>query len=378
LITREDSSIVEYFKEIINQPAVKNRFIKSIANRRLAHAYLFYGPEGSGKESFALEIAKALNCQDKLSRPCNHCSSCSKITQLKHPDIKFIFPEATNWTPKDIQNKYQLKAENPYSRIELSGSTSISISKIRELKNEAKFTPYEAEKKVYIISEADKMTRESANSFLKLLEEPPDTLIIILITTSLNRLLDTIKSRCHIVYFPPLSLEEVLQILSKFRDISEQDRKIVQISQGNLKQIFDIIEQDIDEKRQMVYDFLKASATGNALKLQEAIDSMAKKRDKNFLLDILNLLILWFKDAIHLVSSGAEAQIVNIDFKEEVIRFAENYPTSDFEGIVIEIEKAIANLRQNVYSPILLTVLGIQIKKRLTRVRQSSENLNVT
>ena len=213
----------------------------------------------------------------------------------------------------------------------MSGSTSISISKIRELKNEAKFTPYEAEKKVYIISEADKMTRESANSFLKLLEEPPDTLIIILITTSLNRLLDTIKSRCHIVYFPPLSLEEVLQILSKFRDISEQDRKIVQISQGNLKQIFDIIEQDIDEKRQMVYDFLKASAMGNALKLQEAIDSMAKKRDKNFLLDILNLLILWFKDAIHLVSSGAEAQIINIDFKEEVIRFAENYPTSDFK-----------------------------------------------
>jgi hypothetical protein len=173
------------------------------------------------------------------------------------------------------------------------------------------------------------------------------------------------------VYFPPLSLEEALQILSKFRDISEQERKIVQISEGNLKQIFDIIEQDIDEKRQMVYDFLKASATGNALKLQEVIDSMAKKRDKNFLLDILNLLILWFKDAIHLISSGTEAQIVNIDFKDEIIRFAENYPASDFEGIVIEIEKAIANLRQNVYSPILLTVLGIQIKKRLIRVRQS-------
>jgi DNA polymerase-3 subunit delta' len=360
---------VDYFNELTIQTSVKDRFYNGMTTGRLAHAYLFYGPEGGGKEAFALEIAKALNCQNELTKPCNECPSCSKISQLKHPDIKFIIPEAKSWNPQDIQKKYQLKAENPYSRIEYTGTTSISIDKIRDLKNEAKYTPYEAQKKVFILTEAEKMTRESANSFLKLLEEPPDNLIIILINNSLSTLLDTIKSRCQMVYFPPLSFEEALTVVNKFRDISDNERKIVRITQGNLKNIFDILNQDIDDRRKLVYEFLKASASGSAIKIQEVIDVIAQRRDKNFLLDILNLLILWFKDAIHLITADDTVEIVNIDFENEIKRFAKSYTNSDFEHIVTDIENAVSNVRNNVYTPLILTVLGIQIKKHLHRSR---------
>lgn len=359
---------MEYFKDITIQYAVKSRFDKSMTNGRMAHAYLLYGPEGTGKEAMALEIAKAMNCQDVNKRPCNKCPSCSKIEQFKHPDIKFIIPEAKKWKPEDIQKIYRKKAENPYAPISYSGTTSISIEKIRELKNEAKYTPYEAEKKVYIITEAEKMTREGANSFLKLLEEPPDNLLILLINSSLDTILDTIKSRCQTVYFPPLSYDEALAIVSKYHQISEEEQKSVRIAQGNLKQIFEIIDQEIDEKRTAVYDFLKASASGSAYKLQQEVDSIAKRKDKIFLLDFLNLLTLWFRDTLYIVSSGETSQIINVDFKEEISSFAKNYAPSDFEGIILEIEKSISSTKSNVYMPIILTVLGIQIKKHLQRL----------
>lgn len=360
---------MEFLKDLDIQSAVKKRFSNGLKTGRLAHAYLFYGPEGGGKEAIAFEIAKALNCQNEVMKPCNECPSCSKINQLKHPDIKFIIPEAKSWKSEDIQKKIRLKSENPYSRIEYTGTTSISIDKIRDLKNESKYTPYEAQKKVFILTEAEKMTRESANSFLKLLEEPPDNLLIILINKSLSTILDTIKSRCQIIYFPPLSFEEALSVVKKFQDISDDEQKIIRISQGNLKNIFELLNQDIDDKRKIVYDFLKASASGSAIKIQEVVEVIAQRRDKNFLLEILNLLTLWFKDAIHLISLNDEAEIINVDFEEEIKRFAKSYMNSDFERIVAEIENAISNVRNNVYTPLILTVLGIQIREHLKRAR---------
>ena len=358
---------MEYFKDVTIQSAVKDRFSKNLNSGRIAHAYLFYGPEGAGKEAFALEIAKALNCENESTKPCNECPSCTKINQLKHPDVKFIIPEAKSWTSQDIQKKYQLKSDNPYSRIEYSGTTSISIEKMRDLKNESKYTSYEADRKVFILTECEKMTRESANSFLKLLEEPPDNLVIILINSTLSTILDTIKSRCQIIYFPPLSIDDALSVVKNYRDISEEDEKLVRISQGNLKTVFEILDQDIDEKRQIVYEFLKASASGSAIKIQEVVDGIAQRRDKNFLLEVLNLLILWFKDTIHLISAEDKAGIVNVDFEDEINRFAKSYTNSDFESIVKEIENSISYMRQNVYTPLILTVLGLKINNHLKR-----------
>jgi hypothetical protein len=164
-----------------------------------------------------------------------------------------------------------------------------------------------------------------------------------------------------------LSIEEALSVVKKYREVSEEDHKRVRISQANLKNLFDIFDQEIDEKRQLVYAFLKAAASGNALKIQEAVDMIAQRRDKNFLLEVLNLLILWFKDSIHLLSTQDKSSIINVDYEEEIERFADSYTNSDFEVIVSEIENAISSVRNNVYAPLILTVLGIQIKNNLRR-----------
>ena len=98
---------MDYFKDLTIQKAIRDRFSKSLIAGRLAHAYLFYGPEGGGKEAIALELAKALNCENDKFRPCNGCPSCKKISQLKHPDVKSIIPEAKSWKPEAIQRKFR-------------------------------------------------------------------------------------------------------------------------------------------------------------------------------------------------------------------------------------------------------------------------------
>jgi DNA polymerase-3 subunit delta' len=359
---------MEFFKDYPIHTKAKEQIANSILNKKLAHAYLFYGPEGCGKEAFALEIAKALNCQDTTCKPCNHCPSCQKISQLIHPDIKFVFPSAASWGAEELKARLKIKAQNPFKYLDLKGHTTIQISRIRELKDESKYTPYEAQKKVYIITEADKLTREGANSFLKLLEEPPETLLIILITSAMNALLDTIRSRCHHIYFPVISPEECLKVIAKYIQTDDDTIQIIQMAQGNLKSIFEMIDNEDREIRHQMISYLRAAASGDSLKISHIVDTISAKRDKNHLKDLLYLLILWFKDALHLSILGNETQLTNIDFQQELIKFAGHYQASNYEEIVLEIEKAIEMVNRNIYHPLILTLLALRIKQKLLKM----------
>lgn len=362
---------MEFFSDIDIHKRVLNRLSKSLENQKLAHAYLFFGPEGAGKEAVALELAKAVNCTDSERRPCNNCPSCQKANHFNHPDIHFIFPILKSWIPKDIdkeiKKRLEMKSRNPFAQINNDPRTIIPIDQIRDLKNEAIYASYEGGRKIYIIADADKMAREGSNALLKLLEEPPQDLHLILTTSSLNTMLETIRSRCQTIYFPALTYTEAEQVAGKFLDLNDETIKLIHLSEGNLKKVFEVSAEDITHKNQVVYEFLKAVAAANILGLYEMTEQVAKSRDKNYLMDTLNLLILWFKDAIMLGSLGPQAKIVNVSYQNELQRFAAAYLNSDFIQIIKEIEKAVSNLNRNVYAPLVLTVLAIRIKENLSR-----------
>jgi DNA polymerase-3 subunit delta' len=356
---------MQYFSNLTVQSQIVERLTEGIKRKRLAHAYLFYGPEGSGKDAVALELAKAINCLHPDTIPCNKCASCNKITLLNHPDIKYIFPTATSWSVEDIKERIRQKSKNPYAAIDLRGHTSIPIAMVRELKTEAKFAPYEAEKKVYIVSHAEKMTRESSNSFLKILEEPPSNLLIILTTSSLDLLLDTIRSRCQLVYFHPPDFNETLSVVSRYHPITPKVEKIARIAQGNLAKVFNEVENEQDDLRKQMYTYLHSMLIPDDLQMFRSIDEMARIRDKNYLMNILVLLILWFQDALHIQSFGQQTDIVHADFQAEIIQFADHYPLACFEDIISLLDQAAGQIRQNVYSPVVLTVLAFRIRKIL-------------
>jgi DNA polymerase-3 subunit delta' len=241
---------------------IQERILSSIKNNRMPHAFLFYGKEGAGKEAFALEIAKLLNCEKGPYIICGKCSQCIKIGKLEHPDVKFIFPipSSSNVKPEDIAEVLQEKAANPYRRISFgSKNTFISIDTIRELKYEAKFKLYEGKKKIFIISEADEMRPEAANALLKILEEPPDNLMLILISSRIHRILLTIRSRSQLVHFPALKGDEILKIIRHYTpEPPEHLAMIIRLALGNIKLAFNFIENNVLEKRDQAIDFLRS------------------------------------------------------------------------------------------------------------------------
>lgn len=168
------------------QPLLFQQLQKSFKHGRIAHAYLFEGDSGTGKQAFALWMAKRIFCAELVdNNPCNKCHNCIRINENEHPDVIRIFPE---------------------------GQT-IKVDQIRQLKLEFSKSGMETAKKVFIIEQAEKMSIGAANGLLKFLEEPDGTVVAILETASLAKILPTIQSRCQILHFQPLNKEKLSNAL---------------------------------------------------------------------------------------------------------------------------------------------------------------------
>ena len=184
------------FDNIIGNDKIKNFINKSIETKKTTHSYLFIGIEGIGKTLFAREFARKLLCIN--NEDSEDCSSCIKFKTDNHPDFKLIEPD----------------------------SGSIKIEQIRKMQEEIAQKPILSNKKVYIIKDCENMTTEAQNCLLKTLEEPPEYIVIILITANESKILTTVKSRCMKVSFEEIKNNEILQIISdKYTDIDERTNK---------------------------------------------------------------------------------------------------------------------------------------------------------
>ena len=188
------------FDNILGNKENKITLKNSIENGQILHSYIFTGPVGIGKFLFAKEFAKAILCQGK-TKPCNQCEACISFNGNNNPDILMI----------DEEDK------------------SIKTETIKELVKNAYEKPIRSSKKVYIINNSHNMTKEAQNSLLKTLEDPPQYLVIILITDNDNLLLNTIKSRCSKVRFNRLDNKDVEYILKTKFEIKDVSQNLLEI-----------------------------------------------------------------------------------------------------------------------------------------------------
>ena len=238
-------------------------------NNHLPHAFIFFGPEGSGKEGHAIEFSAYLNCRNIQGKfACGACDSCLKIKSFQHGNIKLILPlpkekaltknsnsinTLTDKNIKLLRKSLKEKIANPYFKVELPKANQILIHSIQELKRELTLSSAEEGYNLVLIFDAEKLcigTGSSGNALLKTLEEPPENTLFILITNSIDQLLDTIVSRCLKIYFKKLSDNEISKYLNNDTLDSEYRKVISKIANGNAR-----FAKKILSSEQIIYDY---------------------------------------------------------------------------------------------------------------------------
>jgi len=366
------------WSNVIGQDRVKQILINSILNGKVAHAYLFYGPEGVGKDAMAIEFAKALNCERKKGEACDECRTCKSISEFSHPNVKLVFklPLGRNETKDDspldkldeseikiIQEQLKLKAQNPYHKITIPRANNIKINSIREIKMEISHSTFIPGWRVIIVSEADAMTEQSANAFLKTLEEPSLKTVIILTTANKDKLLPTIISRCQLVRFSYLSDDEIAKALVERYDLDEaRARLIARLANGSFGKAIELLDVAIKDKRIKPVDFLATIASGKIVKLLIEIEKIVTDYERSEIENFLHIILTWFRDAL-MLKIGMEDKIINLDMIERLRRFVANYGEIDYQGAISLVERAISQVEKNVQLNLILINLAIDLSK---------------
>ena len=239
------------FKNVIGQEAVKQKLIQSVRENHVSHAQLFLGPTGCGKLPMALAYAQYILCPNRTETDsCGVCPTCQKMQKLVHPDLHFVVPTATTkkiksnpesdlfmeeWREYVIQNQGYVDTSSWYSFLDVENKQGyMSVRDAASLLRKLNMKSYEGEYKIAIIWMAEKMRIDTANKLLKLLEEPPEKTIFLLIAEDAEELLATIKSRTALVKIPALdtaSIETALQ--QRFGCDPQQAHDAAMISEGN-------------------------------------------------------------------------------------------------------------------------------------------------
>jgi DNA polymerase III subunit delta' len=365
---------------IIGQERIKSQLKQALQNHRIAHAYLFYGPEGIGKDALAIEFAKAMNCETGSTEACDKCKNCRRMDSFQHPNTKLVFalPTGKNERTSDdpinvlsetqvaeVREQIQIKAKNPYHRIEVPKANFIKINSVRDIKREASLSRTEEGKKVFIILNADMMNAEASNSLLKTLEEPLPGVVLLLTTAVKDQLLPTIISRCQLLKCDSLRDEEIESALINREGVDHSIARLAaQLSQGSYKNAQLLSSLNMVEERKDVVEFLRLVLSKNKAMLIDAIDELASSSDRSGIERWLKLLQSWLRDAL-LLQQNEQAPLLD-DEKNSMKNFVEKFSNANLIASIQTVEKAIAHLDKNVYIQLILTTLAIDLRKFIT------------
>ena len=205
------------FNEIIGNNKIKQDLQDIIDNNTISHSYMFVGIDGIGKKLIAKEFARKILCLNKQNQNCATCDSCIKFNSSNNPDFLEIFPDGN----------------------------SIKIAQMREMQEKVYQKPIVSDKKVFIIDQVEKMTEEAQNSLLKTLEEPPEYMVIILITSNENKLLNTVKSRCIRINFTGLSKQDITKYAGAHQ-INISSQNLLEMCGGSIGKL-EKINENIDD-----------------------------------------------------------------------------------------------------------------------------------
>jgi DNA polymerase-3 subunit delta' len=323
----------EHFEDFGNAQLMgheKNRTVlyKQYRDGNPAGSYLFSGTEGVGKKITALWYAKMLNCTGSFP-PCGQCISCRKIDKSLHPDVRVI-----------------AKSEE---------KTLITIDQIRqEVIEEGNYKPFEGKYRTFIIDDAHLMNDQAQNALLKTLEEPGDSIVIILVTSRTSELLPTIISRCREIRFFPLPHKDIEQIL-KGLDMLELERiKLLTVFSGGApgKAIKLAKDQTFWKMRSNLFDLLENLPDGNLEDILVFCDEFKVTRSEVKTLEsVFEAIISWFRDISFIQNGMRPDSLINLDYYKNIESIAFCFSPEDLlsiQELVLEVRKLVFENNLNI------------------------------
>ena len=377
------------FSEILGQEHIKNHLTQSVENGRIPHAQLFVGPEGSGTLPMAIAYVQYLLCGNTNGENISGNEACNlKFNNISHPDLHFAFPVTTSDKAKShpVSSHYleewrQLIKEQPYGNLfdwyKLLGVDNkqgqIGVDEAQDIVKALSLKSYEGGYKVMLIWMADKMNTACANKLLKLIEEPPDKTVFILITEDEEQIINTIRSRCQVLHFPPLAENVIKEALIKnFSLDMSVATKIAHQANGNYNKACDLVyhdSEDIQFEAWFIFWIRSAfKAKGNKAAIHDLIswsEDIAKtgrETQKQFLLFCLD----FFRQAMLLNYNATD--LVYLETKTEnfkLEKFAPFIHNNNILEISDELQEAVYHIERNGNSKIILTDLSIKLTRLL-------------
>ncbi len=378
------------FKDILGLSHIKNHLAQSADEGRIPHAQLFVGPEGCGALPMALAYMQYIVCSNKNGENTGGNEACNlKFDSLAHPDIHFAYPVSNSDKIKShaVSNHYmeewrQFIKEQPYGNLfdwyRLIGiekkQGQIGVDEAHEVVKKLALKSYEGGYKTMLIWMAEKMNTAASNKLLKLIEEPPDKTIFILITEDEEQIIQTIRSRCQILHFPPLAEEAISTALTEKGLTHENALRLAHEANGNYNKALDLMNNDSED---LVFEKWFVQWVRSAFKARG--DKAA-----------IHALILWGEEVAktgretqkkflhYCLAVMRQAMLVNFNVKDLVFmkihvdgfdleKFAPFVHENNILSIVEELESAIYHIERNGNSKIILTDLSIKLTRLLHR-----------
>jgi len=316
------------FGEVIGHQKNIEMLQNALKNGRIARAYLFAGPANVGKEFAAITFAKALNCLRAEPDSCDKCISCRKIDDGNHPDVRLIRPDGTR----------------------------MKIDQIRDLQKQISYRPMEGRYKVYILTNVEQMTIQAANSFLKTLEEPPGSSVLILLTANYSGLLTTIQSRCRagLLKFSPMPQEELAaELMGRFNLPHSRAKQIALLSEGKIGIALDAVQEDSIVVEPDIPEVLKRPDTIKTFKIAEELNDKQPES--------LDVLLTWYRD-LFLIKQGSPPEMLTYSDKfSDLMQLASGYSRIQLQDAIRTIMNAKDQLRRNVNSMLAMEVMALKL-----------------
>ncbi len=375
------------FKEVIGQEDIKRRLIQTVNDNRISHAQLFLGPAGSGNLPLAFAYAQYIFCSNKgETDSCGECPSCLKMQKIAHPDFHFVFPvfkikDGRETISDDlITEMREALIPNPYLELDdflenvgiENKQPSIYVGESAAILRKLSFKAYEGEYRIVIIWKPEKMNVQAANKMLKIIEEPPERTVFLLVAENSDLMLATILSRTQLIKIRKTDDASVQKALSeRFKLPEEEALRITYLADGNYSQAMEMAAQGDNamDNMQKFRDWMLACYKNNISEMlgwSERFAPEGRENQKAF----LSFCLTMFRKALLQTYASAELAKMTDSEKSFFVKFSTFVNGGNIMDITAELDSAIYHIERNAYPKLLFLDLSLRLGALLRSSQQ--------